>query len=113
MNLPPIPTRDPLTAPTWITWFSSVASVLRAESAQRISIKSEIEILGNRDQSIETNAEILAERVMVLESEMETLKVRVGTLETKLVELETELKNTNLRVGALEAYSGIAHGTNV
>lgn len=53
MNVPPVPARDPITAPTWLTWFSALAAVIRADAARITALEAELTALKARVTALE------------------------------------------------------------
>ena len=53
MSVPPIPARDPITAPTWLTWFSALANALRSDSTRLAALEAEIAALKARVTALE------------------------------------------------------------
>jgi hypothetical protein len=54
MNIPPIPARDPITAPTWLTWFSALVSGLRSDAARISELEAEVANLKARVRALES-----------------------------------------------------------
>ena len=53
MNVPPIPARDPITAPTWLTWFTALVSVIRGDAARITALEAELVALQARVTALE------------------------------------------------------------
>lgn len=48
MNIPPIPAREPITGPAWLTWFTALVAGIRAESSRISALEAELAALKAR-----------------------------------------------------------------
>lgn len=53
MNLPPLPAREPVTGPAWLTWFTALVSGIRSDTARLAALETELQSLKARVDALE------------------------------------------------------------